>query len=350
MKYLLAERAFSGRNWVTALVLLCLLLGTLGGCKSEAPNVSGIQIDLEVQRFEHDLQRASLDSASNGATALRNTYPVFFDSVWLQLMLPGDYNLYDSSLVAAFGKQPSLKAMLDTVTQVFPAAPQAAWQTELEQAFRYARYYFPEAPTPKVITYVSELSLGNLTYGDELLGIGLDFYLGAGYRGYNFELFPSYVQRTMTPAHIAPRAIEAWINDRLPKLAGDQRMLDRMIANGKILYVKRHLLPHVADTAVLSFSPQQLTWLAENEAQMWTHYLDEKLLYETSGRRIDKHVGVSPNVPGMPPEAPGGGANWMGMRIIEAYMERKPETTLDQLLDLPDAQALLTISKYRPDR
>ena len=348
----LVGRSFGESRWLLLLTLLSLLQTTCRSDDMEAPDVSHIELDLLIRRFDVDLQQAAQDSLNNGATALRAAYPVFFDSVFLPLMLPGDYERYDSALVRAFAVEPSLQEILDTVVQAFPVAEadhDSGWQHDLEQAFRYAKHYFPEAPTPEVITYVSELSLGALTYGDDYLGIGLDFYLGAGYRGYNYDYFPIYVQRTMTPIHIAPRAVEAWLSNMLPP-PSDTRMLDRMLANGKLLYVKRRLLPHVADTAVLGFSADHLAWLRDNEAQMWTHYLDEKLLYETSGRRIEKHVGVSPNVPGMPPEAPGGGANWVGMRIIEAYMRRHPATTLSQLLALSDPQALLTESKYRPDR
>ena len=332
-------------------IVACALL-LLGGlaCRPDAataPDVSGIELELDVRRFDWDLHRAAADSTHDGAAALRDAYPVFFDSVWLRLMIPGGDTRYDSALVRAFAREPALAHLLDTVTAVYPQTPAPAWVAEIEQGFRYARHYFPETPTPTVIAYVSEVALGALTYGRDVLGVGLDFFLGADYAGYDRETFPAYVRRAMTPAHIAPRAIEAWVTHQLPP-ARQARMLDQMLANGRVLYVKQRLLPHVADTAVLGFSTEQLAWLHDNETQMWTHYLDEKLLYETSPRRIGKHVGVSPNVPGMPPEAPGGGANWVGLRIVEAYMRRHPATTLPELLALEDAQALLTESKYRP--
>ncbi len=340
-------------RWICWLLTVSVpVVLTLGSCQTDdtpaAPDVSAIEVDLGTRRFDQDLRLASVDSMTNGARVLRQAYPVFFDSVWLQLMLPGNFEAYDSALVRAFAEEPSLRGLLDSVTQAFPPGnPDPEWRRNLTQAFRYARYYFPEAPTPALITYVSELSLGNLTYGEEVLGVGLDFYLGAGFAGYNPEVFPQYVQRSMNRDHIASRAVEAWLTNRLGSAPG-QRMLDQMVHNGKLLYLKSLLLPHVADTATLVFAKAELAWLRANEPQMWTHYLDEDLLYETSARRIGKHVGVSPNVPGMPPEAPGGGANWVGMQIVRAWVKRYPEKTLADLIAERDAQKILTESKYRP--
>ena len=331
-----------------------IALTGLGACGPDEatpfppPDLAGVDVALEVRRFDQDLRRAAADSTADGAQVLAQAYPLFFDSVFTRVMgLPEGVPGYDSALVAAFRTQPSLRGVLDSVTAAFPEDEDAGWRRDLERAFRYAKAYLPEAPTPEVVTYVSELSLGNLTYGDALLGIGLDFYLGAGFPGYSREVFPRYLQRSMNADHIASRAVEAWLTNLLGPPPG-QRMIDQMTHNGKLLFLKSRLLPHVADTAVLVFSAPQLRWLRDNEVPMWTHYLDEDLLYETSGKRIGKHVGVSPNAPGMPQEAPGGGANWVGMKIVEAYMRRHPETTLRELIGLRDGQALLTEGRYRP--
>ena len=332
------------------------LLLTLSACGADdagapPPDVSDVAIDYEVARFEHDLARAAADSATDGASVLRREYPVFFDSVWLELMVPrGRGREVDSALVAAFRTQPPLARLLDSVVTAFPLAPageRPRWSADLERALRYARHYFPDRPTPRVVTYLSELGLGAFTYGDELLGVGLDFHLGAGFPGYDPNVFPRYIQRAMNAAHVAPHAVEAYASNLLGEAPGE-RMLDQMIHNGKLLYLKSLLLPHVADTAVLGFGASHLAWLRDNELPMWAHYLDEELLYETKSSRIGKHVGPSPNAPGMPPEAPGGGANWVGMRIVEAYMRRHPETTLSELADLTDAQQLLSESRYKP--
>ena len=334
--------------WLSLLISL-FHVASCTGDEEHLPDLTGIDVELVVDRFEVDLQRASLDSTRNGAALLREAYPVFFDSIWLELMVPGgNRSAFDSALVRAFATQPPLRRVLDTVLQHYPAtSPNAAWHADLEQAFRYAKHYFPDEPTPRVVTYVSEFALGGFSFGDSLVGIGLDFFLGQDFPGYDPNVFPRYIQRTMNAEHVASRGVEAWLTNLVGEEPG-QRMLDRMLHNGKVLYLKARLLPHVADTAVLGFGESQLNWLRDNEVQLWTHYLDEELLYETKGSRIGKLVGPSPNAPGMPPEAPGGNANWVGMRIIEQYVERHPQLSLKQVIQQRDAQELLAQSKYKP--
>ena len=343
-------RTFCFHALFGVLALAALAACTSGGddAAAEAPDVSDIAVELAVERFEHDLYRAAQDSTRNGAAALRAAYPVFFDSVWVEIMAPGAPAGFDSMLVSAFRTEPTLVRVLDSVRAAFPATGEApAWQRDLERALRYARYYFPEEPTPRVVTYLSEFSLGGFSFGDSLVGIGLDFYLGSGFPGYDPNVFPRYIQRTMNADHVAPRAVEAWLGNLLGEAPGP-RMLDRMVHNGKLLYLKSRLLPHVADTAVLGFGESSLAWLRDNEQQLWAHYLDQELLYETKGSRIGKLVGPSPNAPGMPPEAPGANANWVGMRIVEQYVARRPGLTMAELIAERDAQRLLTESKYKP--
>jgi hypothetical protein len=330
-----------------------ILLFSLAACTPDGPpvpDVSGIDLDLTVRRFEDDLANVrDLDSTLNGAQVLREQYPVFYDSVWVELLLPGRLRSQDSAMVVAWSKQPALRKLLDSVQVAFPVNAKQKWQVDLMQAFKYAKHYFPEKPTPTIVTYPSELTLGAFTYGEAMLGIGLDFYLGDGFSAYDPAVVPRYIQRSMNADHIASRAIEAWVSGQMDEAKGE-RMLDRMIHNGKLLYIKERLLPHVADTAVLGFSADQLAWLENNELEMWAHYLDKELLYETNPGLIGKHVGPSPNAPGMPPEAPGGNANWVGMNIVEQYMERRPDLSLQDLIDEKDSQRILTESKYKPKR
>ena len=81
---------------------------------------------------------------------------------------------------------------------------------------------------------------------------------------------------------------------------------------------------------------------------MWAYFLDENLLYSTEWQKVRKYVDYSPSSPGMPPEAPGRTANWIGWKIIESFMKRNPEVSMQELVGMMDAQELLDRSKYKP--
>lgn len=323
-------------------------------CKEDkiaVPDISAINLQLDIQRFDQDLIAASKVEEKNPAQILRKSYPVFFDSVWMRIMLPRRVKGYDSAMVRAFSRQDVLIKLSDTVTQKYPQTGQK-WQIDLEKAFRYAKHYLPQVRTPRVVTYMSEMSLGDLTYDQDtstILGIGLDFFLGADFIGYDPKIFPQYIRRSMNKQHLVAWALDAWLNNLLGENTED-KMIDQMIYHGKLLYMKRRLIPFEPDSIQLGFSPKQLQWLTANERLIWQHYLDEELLYESKPARIAKHIGPSPNAPGMPPEAPGGNAKWMGLQIVEQYMKRYPLTTWDQLINNKNAQKILNDSKYKPKR
>jgi len=72
--------------------------------------------------------------------------------------------------------------------------------------------------------------------------------------------------------------------------------------------------------------------------------------YFSKAEKINKYINPSPHSPGMPPRAPGRTANYIGWKIINAYMQRFPETTFQDLVKMDDAQALLQKSRYKPKK
>ena len=198
--------------------------------------------------------------------------------------------------------------------------------------FNYAAFIFPITPT------------------EDGLGIGLDMLLGNDYPywqlGVQNPAFSQYITRTFTPEHLVKKTIDPLI-DGLVDLPRGDRLLDLMIYNGKKLYLLDQLLPHTPDSIKWEYTAAQTEWVKNNEVQMWSHFLKEELLYETTTTKIKKLVDQSPSSPGMPKESPGRTANYMGYRIIEAFMKRKPNVTLEQLIHI-DAQKILDQAKFKP--
>ena len=160
-------------------------------------------------------------------------------------------------------------------------------------------------------------------------------------------MFSQYFLRTYNREHIVKKTMDVLIDDLAGPPPGD-RLLDQMIHNGKKLYLLDFMLPELADTVIFEFSPQQLEWCRDNERNLWAHYLSEDLLYSNEFRKINKLVNYSPNVPGMPAEAPGRVANWTGYRIFQEVHRQQPDLSLRELAALRDAQAVLEMARYKP--
>ena len=108
------------------------------------------------------------------------------------------------------------------------------------------------------------------------------------------------------------------------------------------------LIPREEDNIKMAYTTEQMKWVEDNELQIWTHLVGEELLYSTKYKDFRKLIDHSPNAPGMPAQAPGRTANWVGWQIVNAFMARHPEITLPQLLEITNAQKIMDQSKYKP--
>lgn len=332
-------------RWESFLLLLML---TLAACTSDKgkniPDVSHIDVDLTVKRFEKGLFSADTTKIEATIAQLDEEYPVFFKEVYLGKILPP---LQDPQVLMLFVTSPNVRHLYDTCITVY--ADFDPYITEFKTAFRFYRHYFPDRKIPELITYISEYTLGNFTLEEDMLGVGLDFFLGADYPYYNITFFPKYLQASMDKDHLVSKTMHTLTKNMVGEPEGD-RMIDIMVNNGKILYVLDQLLPRTPDSIKLEYSAEQTAWCENNELQVWSHFLKEDLLYSTKMRDIRKLVDYSPNSPGMPPEAPGRTANWLGWQIVKSFMKRNPDTSMEDLILLTDAQELLQKSKYKPKR
>ena len=81
---------------------------------------------------------------------------------------------------------------------------------------------------------------------------------------------------------------------------------------------------------------------------MWEYLVEHKMLFETDRMNILKFTGSGPFTRDFTPESPARAAVWLGWRIVEEYMRRNPEITLEDLMRDNDFQKILTLSKYNP--
>lgn len=334
------------------------------GCRdrhaAKIPDVSDLREPVEITRFEDELLAdTTLDPAR--LQALYDRYPAFAE-VYFDHVVPGaDELVLDDdperrlASLQAWIRHPRTRWLYDTVKTLYPDL--RPLEAELTDAFAYAKYYLPDRPAPRIFTTVSDFGYFPFVYAEDTLrdgiGISLEMFLGEKfpylqYTGLN-NAFSDYLVRSYNRQHITRRVLEVWLNDVAGPPSGE-RLLDLMIYNGKILYAMRQLMPAAPDSVIIDWAAGKLDWVKENERQIWYHFTTDNWLYETTRSRIQKYIAPAPRSPGMPEEAPGNTGSWLGWKIVTAYMDRHPGTTLEQLFALQDAQKLLDESGYRPPR
>lgn len=344
---------------VPSLLTVILLSGLflIQACKQreEIPDVSEVAGTYQLVHFEDLLFNVPEADTLNYLSRLRESYPQFWD-IYFQFILPiqdpGE-DTVDFEEVASMIVNERMRWLEDTVEVIAPF--NTGVQEDLERAFQFYRYYFPERQTPNVYTLISDFSYFPFIFPDtnyrDAVGISLEMFLGSEfpYKQYsgNIPVFSNYLLRTYNPDHIVKKTMDVIIDDLLGPLQGD-RLIDHMIRNGRQMYLLNKFLPFAHDSILTEYSPAQLQWCRDNERNLWAHFLTEDLLYSSETRKFQKFVQHSPGVPGLPEEAPGRTANWVGYRIVEAFMNRNSSATLKELVEMDDAQELLDRSKYKP--
>jgi hypothetical protein len=346
-------------NVEKALFLFLTTTVLLSSCRDDKnkhiPDVSNIAAKAEIKRFERDLFQLDTLQFAAGLQALEAKYPefatIYFEKILGSrdsLIAPEGHEAY----MRGFVTHESLRKLYDTCQIAYPDLKQL--EQSFSRAFQFYKYYFPEQPlSGEVVTFISEYTLGGFLYGENSIGVGLDFYLGDQYpyQQYNPSNpnFSRYLTRTFNADHLVSKSMSLLVDDLLGTPSGN-RLIDYMIHNGKELYLLDKLLPEAPDSVKLEYAQAQLDWCEGNESNIWAFLLEENLIFSTDWGKFRKLVEPSPSSPGMPAQAPGRTASWLGFQIVKAFMEQKPETTLQELIALRDAQAILDLSKYKPRR
>nr|WP_262905372.1 gliding motility lipoprotein GldB [Hymenobacter nitidus] len=317
----------------------------LGGCTSNEtcsadPEVAKVPVTVRLERLEQPFFR--IKNVAEAKQFLRQQ-PAFTTYFLGRKQFPSEDVL--AKQLVGLATEPGLRKLGQDSEAAFRDTN--ALQNQLEQLFQHVRYYFPKFPVPPVKTFVSGLSQ-DLFVNDSLMVLSIDFFAGAkaSYR----PNVPDYILRRYEPAYLVPTAALAISSKYNQKKLTDQTMLSEMVQFGKSLYFAEKVLPCTADTLLIGFTDKELANLQFNEGKVWAHFIEKKLLYNTSPFTIQKYIGERPNVPEIDKSCPGRVGAWVGWQIVRKYMAEHPNVTLAQLMAQKDPQRILNESRYRPKR
>lgn len=218
-------------------------------------------------------------------------------------------------------------------------------KTGFETAFRNLKAYYPAFRVPRVVTMFTGFTANDLYVSDSLIVVGLDYFMGPKAR-YRPQL-ENYRLRKYQREYIVPQALLLLSGKYNETNPADQTLLAEMVYFGKSFEFVKNIVPATPDSLIIGYTGQQLA--ANDLAQdlIWAHFIDEKLLYETSPMRKVKYLGERPTTVEIGPKCPGRIGQWLGWKIIRKYREEQPDVRFQQLMKTTDARRVLEESKYR---
>ncbi len=332
------------RYFILLLFLGLALFSACGDKSDEHPDVSGIEVNLEVRRLEQEIFR--LGSKQEVADFLAAN-PILTEHYFNP---SGRYSRADLvNILYDFIRYPPNDTLQRDVSQIFDGF--GTIEEDLRNLFRHIKHYWPEYETPEVYTMVSGFGVSgfgqDLVVGPGIVVIGLDYYAGDG-AVYTQPGTPRYIQRRYQPEYIVPHLATFLSSVFNSYEAADQSMLGEMIFYGKSYSFANKVLPHVHDSLIIGYTAQELADSHGNQEVIWAHFVENELFYEKSHFTKNKYVGEAPFVNNISRECPGRIGRWLGWEIVRAYMRKHPETSFQQLMQTASAQHLFQESGYRP--
>ena len=311
-------------------IVLTIVLSFLISCSTDIkkiPDVSEIKSD---GTFSAEAISFFSGDVSNNFRELQEKYPTFFNLYIHNILFPGDTISTDSSLVLQtlkIASDTNIIHLSDTLLLAYDNDALIDIKREFATAFKYLKYYFPEYKTPNVYLCNGLFNYQKFIFSDkdgrDAIGLGGEMFLNDFY---DYKLidpanpaYSNYITRTFNREHMVRKSLDLVIEDLLGPPSGS-KMIDQMIRNGKKLFLMEQFLPYANDSIILEYTPGQVAWCKQNELEMWGFFLDKNLFYENSPIKIAKYLNDSPNSPGMPEEAPGRTANYLGMQIVKKYV------------------------------
>lgn len=215
---------------------------------------------------------------------------------------------------------------------------------ELSYGFAQLKKQFPLIQIPAVYMHISGLQQ-NMIVADSLLSCSIDKYMGSNYPLYE-DFFYDYQRKNMIPERIAKDALNVWLKSEFPYQGKDNILLDRMIYEGKIIYILTQTGYDYTYGNMVSLTEKEYKWCREYESTLWTTIIERKHLYTPDIVTTSKYFQPAPSA-FISEEAPGNLGNFIGYRIVERYM-KQTKSTCEELMKNNDAQDILQKSKYKP--
>jgi hypothetical protein len=325
--------------------LLMIIAVSLGACSRSykvKPEINQVDVKpIEIKRFDEALFSKDFIEDQDNLRNLQQDFAVFLDD-----------DISDTVFIRSLNEFVSDTGIQNIHAHTQQQFPGLSWlENELTLAFKHIKYYFPEWEAPRVYTYVSGLyyEMPVQYSGDELI-IALDMYLGEEFLLYQKIGIPMYKISRMTRGHIVADCVDEIIRAHFTSPAVPKNLLDKMITEGRLLFLMDAFIPWIDDHYKIRYSKEQLKWCKSNESNVWAYFIENQLLFNSDPLIVNRFVSDGPFTSVFHRDSPPRVGIWTGWQITRAFMNRNKNLSPPDLIAIDDISLILNQSGYRPGR
>jgi gliding motility-associated lipoprotein GldB len=316
-------------------IYIVLIFGlVLASCNEDSKlenEIAKIETDFVIERFD----KAFFNAEPKDLPKLKGAYPFLFskrtpDSIWIARI--------NDSLQ---------KVVLTEVTETYADFKDV--KNDITQLFQHLKYYDKTFKEPRVIALTNNVDYRNkVIVNDSLMLVALDNYLGESHRFYTDSDIPKYKAKNFRREQIVSDFASEYAK-KYTFQTHRKTLLDEMIYFGKLLYFKDVMIPFTSDAQKIGYSEDQLKWAEANESPIWSHFIEEEMLYSTNPKLPNRFIADAPFSKfylELDNESPGRLGQYIGWQIVKAYAENTDEDAMRILQKEPEE--IFRKSKFKP--
>lgn len=323
-------------------IITVFLLISCSGKEKKDIDVSDITVDLSISRLDNELFEADLYNLRDLNTKWTREYGYLYETFLSQMMnigLPQDPMItYRLEKFLTDSTINFIKKEMDKSFSDF-----SSYENELKSAFKYYKYYFPNTPTPKIVTFYSNFSGAKSFPYSDTLAIGLDMFIGRNSEVVKLlptDIYFQYTKNDMDPENLVSETMKSWIyynfSERMEFINSAnfglrKDFLSTLIYHGKMMVALEAMLPNKSESTLFQYTKKELDWCKRSEKQLYENLIEFKLIYSKNIKEIAAYINPGSFTPGLPQESPGGIGKWLGYKMVKQYFE-ETEISLQELL------------------
>lgn len=328
------------------LIIFSVLLASCGGKNDFNVDVSNINADVKLKRFDRDFNVIKPENVYDSLPNLKKKYGEFFD--FYVECIAGLTSVESSSFISNyedFYNYCKLNSIFKETDRVFPADENLS--ALFENGFKHYKYYFPKDSLPEIYTVFSGFQ-ESVFPTDGIIAFALDKYFGKefGYEQYGIE---NYKRRRMTKEMMPVDYFRTLAALKYPKdEKNEDNLLNEMIYKGRLQFFLKSMLPETPDSLLWGYSDYQYRWAETYESNVWTYLIDRKLLFDTNTLLIRNLTGEGPFTNAFGNQSAPGAASFCGFGIVCSFMQKNPNVTLKELMEITDLNSIYARARYNP--
>ncbi len=329
---------------------LCIILLIACNNKKNIPDVSGIKVNIQIERFDQAFFNTDTLNLSAELAKLQNQFPDFYTD-FMQEILGVSGSATDSNTLKV------TRTFLNGYTPIFDSVAQQYQKTEwlkkeLQKAFQFVKYYFPKYEPGKIILFLGPFDAPGVAATRNGLAVGLQQFAGKDFSVYQTpqmqEMFPLYISRRFSPEYITANCMKAVIQDMFPDQSPGKPLIEQMVEKGKQWWLLDKILPTTPDSIKTGYTALQLKWCKENEGLIWSDIVRNEDLNSLNPTVIQTYIGEGPFTQGFSQEySPGNLGQWLGWQIVKKFVSKNSNLTPEEVMKTP-ARKIMEEAKYKP--